>query len=151
MLWEVKIQTQYTNTSKKDLWILKAKIKAEDLFIWSHLHGTEQVEAELCIFNLKYMYLKAFWHLPDWSQAVVRQHLGIPAKRVFLGIQYFTRHINSAGRSVGVWKNWQQLVLHQCSTYWSKQFSLDSSFHCFSKNADQILCFWQSNFSVWFM
>ena len=32
---------------------------------------------------------RAFWHLPDWSKAVVRQHLGIPAKRVFLVPIYF--------------------------------------------------------------
>ena len=32
--------------------------------------------------------LKAFWHLPDWSQAVVRHYLGIPAKQVFLVLSH---------------------------------------------------------------
>ena len=34
------------------------------------------------------IYLRAFWHLPDWSKAVVCQHLGIPAMRVFLVNHY---------------------------------------------------------------
>ena len=42
--------------------------------IWSQEHGAERGEAELRIFNLSSDKdnNEAFWHLPDWSQAVVR-------------------------------------------------------------------------------
>ena len=37
--------------------------------------------------------IKGILQLPDWSQAVVRQHLGIPAKRVFLVVNCQTNNV----------------------------------------------------------
>ena len=40
------------------------------------------IKSKVVIYNI--FYLKACLYQPDWFQAVVHQHLGIPAKRVFL-------------------------------------------------------------------
>ena len=87
LFWVNECFTDSKRSLYKDLWINVNLFSNKGHIIVDILCSTNTVLSEakpsyVCILS---NILKTFWHLPpDWSQAFVHEHVGIPAKRIFL-------------------------------------------------------------------